>query len=366
MSRLTLLVFLISLVLICSCNKEKNDPFTDTFDRQQMLEHWADEQIIPSFQTYSIALADLKIKKDAFIATPNTATFDLLTEAWLVGYKAWQHVALFDIGKAEEIKLQLYSNTFPTNVNAINQSIQNQNYNLELPSTKDIQGFPALDYLLFGLDQDKVETINLLSTPNYSNFLSDVVDRLEALGTQVLADWGDGYRETFINNNGSSATASVDKLVNDFLYYYEKFLRAGKIGIPAGIFSGSALSNAVEAPYSGIYSKALFFESFNAVQNFFQGNSHDGLRTGKSLEGYLDYINDKNQTGDISQALTNQWQLAQSKANLLFNSFKDQVETDNLKMLETYDELQKAVVLLKVDMMQALNIQIDYIDADGD
>ena len=35
-------------------------------------------------------------------------------------------------------------------------------------------------------------------------------------------------------------------------------------------------------------------------------------------------------------------------------------------MLETYDELQKAVVLLKVDMLQVLNIKVDFVDADGD
>ena len=35
-------------------------------------------------------------------------------------------------------------------------------------------------------------------------------------------------------------------------------------------------------------------------------------------------------------------------------------------MLEAYDELQRAVVLLKVDMIQAMNISIDYVDADGD
>ena len=35
-------------------------------------------------------------------------------------------------------------------------------------------------------------------------------------------------------------------------------------------------------------------------------------------------------------------------------------------MLITYDVIQVAVVLLKVDMLQALNINVDYIDADGD
>jgi hypothetical protein len=35
-------------------------------------------------------------------------------------------------------------------------------------------------------------------------------------------------------------------------------------------------------------------------------------------------------------------------------------------MLLTYDELQKNVVLMKVDMLQAMNVSVDYVDADGD
>jgi hypothetical protein len=34
--------------------------------------------------------------------------------------------------------------------------------------------------------------------------------------------------------------------------------------------------------------------------------------------------------------------------------------------LRTYDDIQATVVLLKVDMLQVLNINVDYADADGD
>ena len=35
-------------------------------------------------------------------------------------------------------------------------------------------------------------------------------------------------------------------------------------------------------------------------------------------------------------------------------------------MILSFDELQKNVVYFKLDMMQALNITVDYVDADGD
>ena len=35
-------------------------------------------------------------------------------------------------------------------------------------------------------------------------------------------------------------------------------------------------------------------------------------------------------------------------------------------MLAAYDAIQQNVVYLKLDMMQALNITVDYVDSDGD
>ena len=44
----------------------------------------------------------------------------------------------------------------------------------------------------------------------------------------------------------------------------------------------------------------------------------------------------------------------------------DQIQSNNNKFLQTYDAIQEVVVLLKVDMLQLLSINVDYVDADGD
>ena len=50
----------------------------------------------------------------------------------------------------------------------------------------------------------------------------------------------------------------------------------------------------------------------------------------------------------------------------LKENFVDQVNENNIEMLRTYDVIQAGVVMLKVDMLQKLNISVDYVDADGD
>ena len=55
-----------------------------------------------------------------------------------------------------------------------------------------------------------------------------------------------------------------------------------------------------------------------------------------------------------------------SSIESLDDNFALQLEQDYVKVLGTYDAIQLGVVLLKVDMLQALSINVDYVDADGD
>ena len=92
----------------------------------------------------------------------------------------------------------------------------------------------------------------------------------------------------------------------------------------------------------------------------------DGQNSGISLNDYLDELNSIKDTEDLSVLINTQFDLARTKANNLSEDLGDQVETNNTLMLETFDELQKNVVYMKVDLFQALNVKIDYVDADGD
>ncbi len=369
MSLLRTIALLISvsiLILISSCGRDNDMTDGEAFDRKAMLTDWADDIIIPAYASYVDELDLLETQMSAFVAAPDETSLENLRSQFIESYLAWQSVAIYDIGRAEEIGLRNFTNIYPTDTTSIQAQIASQDYNLELPSSFVTQGFPAIDFLLHGLSSDDSVTLDILSQQEYLTYLTDVVTRMQTLGTEVYMDWTDGFRTEFIDNDGSSATASVDKLVNDFLFYYERFLRAGKVGIPAGVFSGSPISNSVEAPYSGIYSKQLFEADFKSTRDFFEGRSFDQSTNGISLRDYLEFIRDQNESVDIAEIIINQWQQVDAALPNVGDDFRQQVIEDNNQMLALYDELQEAVIPLKVDMLQALNIQIDFVDADGD
>ena len=58
--------------------------------------------------------------------------------------------------------------------------------------------------------------------------------------------------------------------------------------------------------------------------------------------------------------------MAKESIESLNNSFSEQITADNTQMTQAYDELQRAVVLLKIDMASALNVDIVFFDNDGD
>ncbi len=374
MNRKALLsILVITLIFACSSSEDGNPSSggnTDDFNRQAMLTNWADNFIIPAYQELASDLSTLKTDKDAFIANPDQNTLDALRFSWLEAYETWQYVEMFNIGQAEQINYAFQMNVYPTNVSDIQNNIESGNYDLANVNNNDAVGFPAVDYMLYGIGENDTMIINAYVTDTLAEsnktYLSDLVDQMESLTTIVLNDWTSIYRNEFVNSTANTATSATNKIANDFIFYYEKGLRANKIGIPAGVFSATPFSDKVEAFYNKNVSRQLALNGLIAVQKFFNGEGFNSTSTGESFKQYLDYLNTIKDGADLSQLINDQFDEAELKIQALSDNFAQQVETDNTKMTEAYDELQKAVVLLKVDMIQAMNISVDFVDADGD
>ncbi|WP_062053568.1 imelysin family protein [Aquimarina longa] len=367
-------IALVFFMLGCSSDNNTNDEGAnggkDSFDRKALLTNIADNIAIPAYQKFSEDITALKASTSNFVTTANASNLVALRQSWITAYTSWQSVGMFQIGKAEELSLRNFMNVYPVTVSDIESNVTSGSYDLTSVTKQDEQGFGALDYLLNGLSDTDAGIVEFYTTnPNasgYKKYISDLVNRMDDLTKQVLADWKNGYRDTFVNNNGSSATSSLDKIVNDFIFHYEKHFRAAKIGIPAGVFSGTPLDTKVEAFYKKDVSKALFNTSLTALQDFFNGKHFASTTTGESLKTYLDFLNTIKNGENLSLLINNQFEASKKKAASLDNDLSNQVRSNNTLMLETYEELQKNVVLLKVDMLQAISVSVDYVDADGD
>jgi hypothetical protein len=351
-----------------SSSSSQNTTTDVSFDHKKMLTNWADNIIIPSITSFKNSLIKLQEVANIFVGDPTSDNLLSLKEIWFSSYLKWQYVEMFDIGIAEEIYFKNRMNLYPVNIQRTENNISNKSYDLNKSSNFTSQGFSALDYLLFGIEEntDKIITKYLDNSLNYGTYLNDVIFQMIELTNLVQTQWEGSYREKFIESIDNTATSSINLIINDFIFYYEKGYRAYKFGIPAGIWSGDPLPDRIEAYYGENYSKLLALEAGIAVDQFFNGKSYDDPTIiGLSLKQYLDYV-ESDVDDKLSDRINDQLNTATDKISSLNTNFKTQIQEDNNQMLATYDAIQKTVVMLKVELLQKLNISIDYVDADGD
>ncbi|MET6990133.1 imelysin family protein [Sediminicola arcticus] len=374
MKKVVLITLCVVLFWACSSDGtddiQKSNPTEVSFDRGAMLSNWADNIIIPSYEAFSVEMTNLNVAFVQFKEDRSAANLEFFRASWLDTYKMWQRVSMFEIGPAESAGLRLNMNIYPTNTQKIDDYLVSGNYDLSLSSNRDAKGFPALDYLINGLGETDTDIVARFATSDENGLLSyteAVLLDMTTLSNSVLEGWKNGYRDVFVSNDGASSTASVDRYVNDYIFYFEKFLRAGKMGIPLGVFSGSTLPKNLEAYYKSDVSKELFLEGLAAVQDFFNGKYFGSTTTGESLASYLDVLNSVKDGEDLNAVINAQFNIAREAVTGL-SSFRIEIENNNppTLMLSAYDEVQRAVPLLKVDMVSAMSISVDFVDADGD
>ena len=264
-------------------------------------------------------------------------------------------------------------NIYPANTTRILENINSDNIDLDGNSNQfSAQGFPAIDYLFFGLAENNTQILNIYTSDNNLTFsyLNLLVAKMIQNTHSVINYWQTN-RQDFINSTGNTSSSSLNMLANDFVYYYEKGLRANKIGIPAGVWSGELPQN-VEAYYKSDISKMLAIEGLQASADFFNGiHFGDSQTNGEGLYDYLAYLDDTNYSDStmfvgLQDDIVDSFDSSMVKLNQLNDNFALQIETDNMKMLEAYDAIQQGVVRLKTNMMSILGISVDYYDADGD
>lgn len=366
MKKILLVVLFLSVILACSSSDDStNSDNNESFDQEALLTNLADNIIITSFKSFQSTLSQLDAARANFVNNRTQSNLDELSMAWYRAYKSWQNIEMFNIGVAEVQGGNVrgfvsFFNIYPVNVADIETAVNTGVYDLNSANYHDAQGFPALDFLIHGVATGDFASLDKFTSNDlfegYLEYLTNVVSQMMAKNNAIVNSWEGTYRNDFVTNTGNSTTSSFSKIVNDYIYYFEKGLRAAKIGIPAGNFSNDPLPDRVEAIFKAEVSRDLAIQGLDAVVNVFNGANG---------EGFADYL-DALDRSELKNEIRNQFSVARTKLLELDQNLYQQVLDDNTKMTEAYDALQAAVVLLKVDMVSAFSVSIDFVDADGD
>ena len=379
-SPIKLLLSLLLLVgLTLSCDEDADGPSTpinptnptrDLADfRADLAEHTANQIIIPAYLELQVKAQELRAAIFTFTSDPDPNTLAAsrasVKETWL----AWQDASIFMFGPSERTALRNALNTFPTNVDLIEENISSGEYILNSIGNRDGVGLPAIDYLLNGLGEEETILNAYLNDANSEAralYLQELASTIEAKALETLEEWrasGNDYVGTFTaeESRGTDVGSALGLLVNGIDLHFQRFSRDGKIAIPAGVRSaGVPRPRAVEALYGG-YSVELLVANLEAYKRLFKGvgmNEVDG-------DGLLDYLEELDANA-LAADIETQWEASIAFAKTLEDPLGQQIEADPEKVTDMFLELQKLVPLIKADMASLMGITLTNQDNDGD
>ncbi|MEL6848344.1 MAG: imelysin family protein [Bacteroidota bacterium] len=343
------------------------------FDLAGMQANYADNIIIPAYQTYQDEVESLNTAVASFKADPSETNFQAVRDAWKVAYLAYQDVAPLEFGPAADLGYSLAerSNVFPTSPLGIEDAISMQNLDLD-NSFKSVVGFPAVEYLLYNPNaQDVAALVAQFSTDAGADqrvaYLEALVGDLLTKANQMVKAWTeDGYDNTFKGSTGSADGSALALLANSYNFDYET-LKNFKFKLPLGKLDGGIIQpQKVEGFYSGI-SLELAIAQAEAFERMYAGKSTSG-QDGLGFEDYLQCLKTGEDTEDglLAIAITEQFTTIVSGLKGLTGPLTDALENNKAAVDAVHDEMQKMVPLIKREMTAAMGVKISYVDNDGD
>ncbi|MGE0566410.1 MAG: imelysin family protein [Bacteroidia bacterium] len=355
------------LLLLFSCNKKKKNETnpTEPFDKKALVVNIADNIILPSYQGFKISLDSLITEYSLFSANPTLNGLQTVKARYYAAYVKYQSISLFEFGPAETEIVRMNFNVFPTDTNQIKTNISTNSYSLDAASNLDAKGFPALDYLFYGLNKSENSVLQeFIATPNRKTYVTNILNEMSSKTNAVVNAWNNGYRTTFVNSLGTDVGSSIGFLVNQLNYELD-YLKNAKFGTPLGKKTlGIPVPGSCETFYSNhsVYFAKL---TLNIIERVYFGLNVNG-NSGVGFDDYLDHLNAKYGSQGLNEAITNQFSVCHSKIDLVSNPLSQEVVSNPAPADAAYAELVKLLVLLKTDMPSNLGVIITYQDGDGD
>lgn len=351
-------IFLLAagIALFTACGKSGGSGNGDTPGnsddfKKGMLVNYADNIIMPGYTDLNAKLQALQPAVDAFLASPSTTTQDAMEAPFKAAYLSFERISAAYFGPAAALQLNTTLNTFPCVTQKIEAGVQSGTYDLTLPVTSDsIQGFPALDYLLFASD-----ALGKFPNTNRAKYVQDVLTRMKTLSANTLSQWQNSYRAVFISSLKTDVGSSIGFLMNQFAFEMDA-MKGPRIGYPFGKQSnGIVFADKCEAYYSG-YTRDLAVENLTSLKNYFAGASGDGMAD------YLVFLK-KNQ---LSSDVLAQFDVALGALKAIPEPMSSAFSNNAPLVEEAYRQVQKLLTMIKTDVSSATGVQITYMDNDGD
>jgi len=355
---------LVSLVVVfmgalqaCSSDESEEDDESDVSDYIALLTHQFDEVLIPTMESYQTEITNFENTLISVASTIDEATLATLRQHFESAYLAYQSAAVHDYFSTSTVDLVELTNLYPIEISTLDELITSESRAFEDISHARANGFPAIDYMLYGPD-DVLTYLN--EDTKRIDFLKALISDMKSRSDELITQWNN-LREPFISSDGTGLGSAISSQLNGSLSYYEFTVREDKVGIPIGRVGPNDSpidpdATKIEAYYHSLasgnedFTLLLVQTAVEEMEDIYLGSTSSGT----DGQGYDDLLAAREQTAidsDIKAQFATIYAEIGSRGSI--NS------EDNNAVL--YNAIQGLVTLYKSDLFPILNIQ----DADG-
>lgn len=324
-------------------------------DYTRVLTNQMNEVIIPTFENYQTEMTDFLSSVEAFANDQSAANLTAVKSAYADAYVAYQAGAVHDYYATSNLDLVNTTNLYPVDVDLLEEFVENEAYNFNVTAQMRANGFPAIDYLLYGGDD---VLASFTEQPKRTTFLVELVKAMKAKADGLVSSWTGNLRENFIKNGGTGLGSSISVQLNGILVYYEDHIRGNKVGLPIGRLGPldtpiEADGTKIEAYHQSIAesSESFTFDllraSIEEMEDIYLGTTASG-DDGMGYEDLLLAIGQQSIDTDIKAQYQKIYDQIASRSSISGDE-------------SLYDEIQMLITLYKSDLLPMLNVQ----DADG-
>lgn len=363
-------LFFLSTTLFISCGEDSGpDPTEpevpeepgdgndddDDVTLEDVLVNQIDSIVISTVENYAVETGDFLAAAETFGAEINDENLTALRTAYQQSYLAYQAAAVHNYFANVNQGLVDASNLFPIDIELLMEFINTEAYNFNTSSQQRANGYPALDYLLYGpedivafFQEDELRIA----------FLVELITSIDTRAQALVDQWTGSLRDNFVGNTGTALGSSVSEQLNEITVYYEEHVRENKVGIAIGRLGPNDTPidpspTHIEGYYQSLVdgNQAFTFQLLRAaveeVEDFYLGTEPAG-GDGPSYDDLLIAAEQAGIDEDIKAQFTEIYGLIDARTTITGD--------DTL-----YESIQQIVTLFKSDVFPVLNVQ----DADG-
>ena len=358
--------FLAITTILVSCKKEDipESEHEINYYKQAQLQNIFDNEIAVLNQQFVDETSALLTVSSEFSQNITLKNLDALQLQWVKMLLVWKQMELYNIGDISDSFIHSSINYWPSNIEFIEDFIATEPLidesfiNSKGASSK---GISAIEYLIFSNSEPLVLN-SFTSDANAQNRLNYLIACIENLNVkaQDLQQLWNTYETDFVNALENNTDGSQNQIINAQVALLEEII-IYKLGFPLGDNNGGSIDIKDLEAFRSETSLQIIKQNIISLERSFTG---EFAQTPFRI-GFSDYLE---QLGydTLSTTISNQFETCLNTINSIDNTLKQELLSTPENATNLQDEIRNLLVLIKVDMANAIGSTITFNDNDGD